>query len=450
MKNLFLTFVLFITVPVAAQQLTQKQAHEDLLVLKESIKKYNPALTTYNPGFDEKAGLIIEKVNTNPVSFLHHFKNISQLCALSNEGHFALGNWSDTVHSGFLQNRYNYLPLSIKVVAGKMYLWIDNSMEQKMKRGDEILEINGQPATTILSTIYKVFPADGDITTYIDKNIELGFSWMYYFYVEQPDDFKLKIKGAEGQVKEITIRALTRDVQFENYEKYYQPKADADQPDRFHELTIDGDMATLRLPSFDYRRIKKAGVKSKSFYKSVFKQLKEKQVNYLVVDLRGNTGGRNEFADDAVPYIRKASTTAPFLKKTISWEGKTKTYKLKKASKYVFKGKVYVLTDGRTYSAGNTLARYLKEFAHATIIGEETGTRYEGFAAGSKQYVTLPHLKIKIGIPRYHILFSASEKQKTTNKGLLPDHHVKYSFEDIVQQKDLHLETAKKLIKSGN
>ena len=106
-----------------------------------------------------------------------------------------------------------------------------------------------------------------------------------------------------------------------------------------------------------------------------------------------------------VPYILKDDRTAPYLKKTISWEGKTKTYKFPKRAKLAFSGQVFVLVDGRTFSDGNTLARYFHAFADATIIGEETGTRYEGFAAGSSHHITLTHTGLDIGIPRYHILF---------------------------------------------
>jgi hypothetical protein len=40
-----------------------------------------------------------------------------------------------------------------------------------------------------------------------------------------------------------------------------------------------------------------------------------------------------------VPYILKKNVDAPFLKKTVSWEGKTKTCKFSKPSKLAFTGK---------------------------------------------------------------------------------------------------------------
>ena len=217
----------------------------------------------------------------------------------------------------------------------------------------------------------------------------------------------------------------------------------------FYTLKHDKGVSYLTLPSFDFRLIDQYGVKAEKLYKSIFTEIANEQSQYLVIDLRENTGGRNEFADEMVPYINKGKED-PFLKKTISWKGKEKIYKLPKTSKLAFQGKVYVLVDGRTYSAGSTLARYLKEYANAVVIGEETGTRYEGFAAGSSQDIILISSQLRIGIPRYHILFPKSEMQTTSNRGLLPDKIITPSIEDLINGKDLQMNKARELIHAGS
>lgn len=123
-------------------------------------------------------------------------------------------------------------------------------------------------------------------------------------------------------------------------------------------------------------------------------------------------------------------------------------YKFSDPSKWSFKGLIYVLVNGRTYSAGSTLARYLREYGDATVIGSETGTRYEGFAGGSRQIVHLPNTNLKIGIPRYHISFPVSVKQKAKNRGLLPDHEIEPSIECHFEGRDLHMEKVLSLITS--
>ena len=303
-------------------------------------------------------------------------------------------------------------------------------------------------SSDILNTLYKSIPADGDIRTYIDRKIELGFSWLFYLYVFRSENFSIETINREGKTKVTKIQALYRDKQIENFSKYYPEKSTkTEELSPFHTLDFNGNFAVLALPTFSYNKIKELNLKSKRFYKDIFKEIDQREIEHLIVDLRGNTGGRNEFADDMVSFIRKPKIEIPFLKRTQSWEGRTRTYKVPRRSRFAFSGKIYVLVDGLTYSAANTLARYLFELANAEIIGEETGTRFEGFAAGSKQAVVLNNSKIRIGIPRYHIYFPESSKQKTVNRGLLPKHVVKYSISDYELGNDLHMKMALSLIK---
>jgi len=446
MRITCLFLFLFINSLLPAQELSPVELREDLSQLKEAIHQFNPALDAYNPNFDQKADSLIATVNEGTIAIISAFKKISQLCALSNEGHFSLGNWTDTVHSGFIQNRYAYLPISVSILRDKVYVWSDFSNEQRLNRGDEILSLNGQSAKEILREIYSATPSDGEIQTYQAKTVELGFTWMYYLFISQVEEHKIAVQNAKGERIELSIQALPRKVMVENSEKYSTEKKAVDE-DSFYKLDYRDKTAVLTLPSFDYRRIEEYDIKSKKLYKTLFSALKEKEVENLIIDLRGNTGGRNELADDIVPFIQKKE--GPFLKKTISWEGKEKTYKFPKKSKLAFTGKIYVLIDGRTYSAGNSLARYLKEYGDAMVIGEESGTRYEGFVAGSKQVITLAHSQIEIGIPRYHIFFPESSKQPTSNRGLMPDLITSYGIDELILEKDLHMEQARILINNN-
>ncbi len=448
--TLFYICTLHFAMPLYAQKLSYAQSKADLVQLKNSIQKYNPALQVYNTSFESNCDEFLSSFEADSISLIDHFKRISQVCAMSNEGHFALGNWNDTVHSGFLNNRYKYLPVSVKILQEKLFVWTDNSTEQLLKRGDEILAINDLKVPYIFSLIDKSLPSDGQIKTYNLISMELGFAWMFYLYVAQPTSFRLEIKDTDDRLRYVTVQSLNRATQFENNAKYTtnQNKNESDEMNEFYHLKHTGDVSYLSLPSFDFLRIKKYGIKSKKMYASIFRELGKRLTRYLVVDLRNNTGGRNEFADDIVPFINKGLNRGEFLKKSVSWQGKEKTYKIPKTSKFFFQGSIYVLVNGKTFSSGSVLARYLKEYANATIIGEESGTRYEGFAAGSKQYITLSNSKLRIGIPRYHIFFPKSNIQHTSNQGLLPDYKIEYTLEDIEQGSDLHLEKVKSLIQA--
>lgn len=448
MRNLFIIVILLSQWQVNAQTIGTNQAIEDLEFLRKSIIEYNPALSKYHPEFDSLSIQVIEKPHYETVSILEHFTKINKICALANEGHINIGDRNDNFYKEISDNTKISLPIQIKIIDSRIYIYGDFSNEQLLNRGDEVITINGISSKNILNKLMEVTSSDGNIKTYAFRKIEDTFSSIFYYHIQQCDVFTIKTLDKDNKEKSTTLKALTTRGKIDNIKKYYPPKdVQKNEAESFYTLTLNSDYAYLKLPSFDYRKVNKYQVKSKKLYKSIFEELQNENVNHLIIDLRDNTGGRNEFADDIIPFIIQDDNNDSFLKKTISWNGKTKTYRLPKPSKLLFKGSIYVLVNGKTFSAGSTLARYLKEYGNAICIGTETGTRYEGFAAGSSETVILPYSKISIGIPRYHIVFPKSIKQQTANRGLLLDYEIQSTIEDYSNKVDLHLDKAISLLK---
>lgn len=448
MRNLLIILILLSQWQVNAQIIGTNQAIEDLEFLKKSITDFNPALPNYHPEFDSLATQVIKKSQNDTVSILEHFTKISRICALANEGHFNIGDRNDNFYKEIGDNTKVSLPVQIKIIGARIFVYGDFSNEQLLNRGDEIIAINGIKSKSILNKLMEVTPSDGNIETYAFRKIEDKFSSIYYYHIQQSDSFTITFLNKDNKKNSISIEALTTKDKINNIKKYYSPEViQSNESESFYTFTIDSNHAYLKLPSFDYRKVNKYNVKSKKLYKTIFKELQDENVKNLIVDLRDNTGGRNEFADDIVPFIIQDDNNDSFLKKTISWNGKTKTYRLPKQSKFLFKGSIYVLVNGKTFSAGSTLARYLKEYGNAICIGTETGTRYEGFAAGSSETVILPNSKITIDIPRYHIIFPKSDKQQTVNRGLLPDHEIQPTIENFSNKVDFHMDKAISLFK---
>jgi len=442
MKTILTAIALLLTVNVYYQILTRNQAVEDLNFLITSIEKYNPALYEYNPGFKTNTQQLVESVKSD-LTLLQYFGLVSKIIAESNEGHFSVGDWNDTIHSGFGNNSYSYLPLQVKILDGELYVWDSYTANQELKKGDKITSINNKKSEKIVQDLYKYIPSDGNILTHLERTLSLTFPWRYYFFIEQPKEFSIEVIPLNSMnPKKVTINALTISEMRENFKNRNEVSEEPEksQPENeVYTFEVSENHALLKLISFDYSRIKAQNLKSKKLYKDIFTELIKNETQNLVIDLRNNTGGRNEFAADLIPHILKGNQKGWF-KKTISWKGKEKTYKLPRKSKWAFQGKIYVLVNGRTYSSGSSTARYLKEYADAVILGEETGTRYEGFAAGSKQVILLPNSNLKIGIPRYHLKFPPSEKQTTKNRGLLPDIEINESLDDLINDKDIQME----------
>jgi C-terminal processing protease CtpA/Prc len=113
--------------------------------------------------------------------------------------------------------------------------------------------------------------------------------------------------------------------------------------------------------------------------------------------------------------------------------------------KHHFKGKVYVLINGGSFSASALVSAYLKYKQKAVFIGEETGGAKEGCNAGVTPYYVLPHTKVKLRMPAFRIVHDVSPW--ISGRGIMPDYEVEYGIKDIFAKKDLELIKVKELLK---
>ncbi|QNR24706.1 S41 family peptidase [Croceimicrobium hydrocarbonivorans] len=435
---------------IMAQALSKDELLTDLLQLKSSIEEYQVTLFEFQSPdvWNQNCTELFSQIKEDSAQSYSHQKAfywISRLTSLANEGHYRLGNWQDTVHSGFLANRYLYLPIAVWIIDGRLYLRKDYSKEQCLIRGSEILSINGLSSSEIVDKLRKCNPADANILSYKDRVIESGFNWQYYLYVDTSSLAKIQYLDNDS-IQSCQIKALCRDSLFAQVNRL-NPPAESSAEDRFYSLKFESNTAWLELPTFDRNRMEQFNIDPDDFYEAIFDSIRTAQSEHLVIDLRANTGGRNEMVDEILPYLIHGELNVDFLRKSISWKGKEKKYRFPKRDKNAFQGQIYVLIDGLSFSNGSVLARHLKEYSNAMIIGEESGSRYTGFAAGSQEQITLQNSGLQIGIPRYYLFYGLNLNQENSNQGVIPHIPVRYRLEDRLMEKDLAREVVLEQIK---
>lgn len=435
---------------ITAQALSKDKLLTDLLQLKSSIEEYQVTLFEFQSPdvWNQNCTELFSQIKEDSAQSYSHQKAfywISRLTSLANEGHYRLGNWQDTVHSGFLANRYLYLPIAVWIIDGRLYLRKDYSKEQCLIRGSEILSINGLSSSEIVDKLRKCNPADANILSYKDRVIESGFNWQYYLYVDTSSLAKIQYLDNDS-IQSCQIKALCRDSLFAQVNRL-NPQVESSAEDRFYSLKFESNTAWLELPSFDRNRMKQFEIDPDDFYEAIFDSIKAARSEHLVIDLRANTGGRNEMVDEILPYLIHDELNVDFLRKSISWKGKEKKYRFPKRDKNAFQGQIYVLINGLSFSNGSVLARHLKEYSNAILIGEESGSRYTGFAAGSQEQITLQNSGLQIAIPRYYLFYGLNLNQENSNQGVIPHIPVIYGLEDRLIEKDLAREVVLEQIK---
>ncbi|MCU7568295.1 S41 family peptidase [Riemerella anatipestifer] len=246
---------------------------------------------------------------------------------------------------------------------------------------------------------------------------------------------------------------------------------DADDKVYINDLSFpvkgDSSIAVLKIRSFSSGR--------KKAYDEIFKMLKEREVKHLVLDLRNNLGGsisqihhlskylsQKEFRmiDDPVVvnkmvylnYFRGGSivskillspVTVPlFLRKTIStykdsygyWRTPIQQSRKTQPKALNYTNKVYVLINGKSFSASSIISAYLKSLPNVTLIGEETSGAHNGTVAGMMPRFELPYSKLNI---RFGLLsIEPTYKVDKEGRGVMPNIEFKEKAANIIEEDD--------------
>jgi len=211
------------------------------------------------------------------------------------------------------------------------------------------------------------------------------------------------------------------------------------------------------------------------FLKSSFNELKAKNISNLILDLRDNEGGMDRFGarlyawltDRPFRYYDHLSVASmpPYsfakfaslpqeleqLKAFIKKDGNNYVFTqhpnlgIQEPEANSFTGKLYVLQNGRSLSVTSEFAAVVRDNNRGVFIGEESGGAISGNNSGGFAMIRLPntHLGLDIPLLGYHMYL---QQKHAEDRGILPNHLVNISVNDILQRKDPVLEKALQLI----
>lgn len=235
----------------------------------------------------------------------------------------------------------------------------------------------------------------------------------------------------------------------------------------------DSSVAYMKIRGFSNGNYKK-------FYKESFAKLDSAKTDYFVLDLRDNGGGRiaeieklySYLTDKDYQFIKKSEVNSriPFMKflmsnsmpvglkvfagllspiiitenllKTKKKDGKLyykfKESKIREPDDLNYKGNMYVLINGNSFSASSLLSTHLKATKRAKFVGEETGGAYNGTVAGVYKVYKLPTTKLKVRMGLMQV--EAPQKQEPDGYGIKPDVQILPTVTDRNAEIDTELE----------
>lgn len=255
----------------------------------------------------------------------------------------------------------------------------------------KILYISGGKTNTNTTKLFPVFPWG--------KNYKTVYTWNMNKKSVKKKQYKLYWKIYEGKVNEKDL-----------------PK----------------DTAYMQITSFDYNKFRNY----KTTLIESFKELKEKKIKNLIINIRNNGGGSDRIWTYTLNYLYSRPYKINYKNDAFTGKEWAKLFKLSEKEieefgwdKYHFGGKVYLIINPGVFSAAVTFANAMKYYDIATLAGYETGG-YKTHFGEAKYTVHLPNTKIPMRISsKYFISLDGDESRG----GVVPHKSIRDMLDTIFE-----------------
>jgi Peptidase family S41 len=483
MKNLLSLLLLAVTFTACGQKnetakdfYSVEELKQDFNVFRASLEEGHPGLYRYKSKaamdsiFAEAAANITKQMTDREFMFL-----ISNVAAQVGDGHLRVV--LPKVHKGKLDEGPTAIPFRLYYLEGKLYVSKNfpalSNLTNKEFLGAQIISINGHTASDFLKKYLSIACSDGNNETLKYNLLQRGRAFQRYFniFYGYTESYLFEyIPLNENTVRTSKMQGVT----FDDYYDAYQKENSSIAPAEFN-ISTDNEYAYLRITSFDKEQLKNKKINLEKFLAASFKSIDEAHIKNLILDLRGNGGGTDEYGKILFSYftnqpfdyyesLRMNKESFDFFKYTSSPGRKAPKGMLKANNEGTFDniqhpnvgkqnptlptftGNIYVLINGGCFSTTSEFLSMLHYHTKAVFIGEESGGGYYGNCSGPTPEFFLPNTKVSVEIPLMNYTM-AVKGYPYMDRGLIPNHVIIPSIKDRIDQKDAELEFVKSLIK---
>ena len=445
MQKLLPLFALLTACAPAQTQYSQEEVLEDIEYLQQQLEDYHPGFYRYTDK-EEMVGYFLEAKQSPGLNDIGLYQRVNYLLSKIGCGH-TRSRMSDAMRTKFEQNQ-RFLPLSVKFLGDKVC--VRQSLHDQVPVGAQITAINRKSIEDIKQQIYQYLPTDGVIETGKERRTELLFDAYYQMYIDTTaTSYQLEMIDVNGE-------KLTANLEGVSYEEMNAIRTSFSG--NLLSLEHSEDYAYMRIRTFSNQSLHGNGYDYERFLAESFNELKTKGTKNLILDLRGNGGGKDDYGALLVSYLAKepygyfdrieVTQNYPGNAKRIGENYHITTHNglsIWQPSEDRFDGKVYVLIDGFSFSTCADVATVLHHHGWATFIGEETGGGYDGNTSGHSKTITLPNSGITVNVPMW-MYTTANVGHEYPARGVIPDYEIEQTWTEFSNGYDAVLEKAKELI----
>ncbi len=465
----FVTIILFSLVVIQSgftqEKISRSYLEEDITILKRNLEELHGGIYAYTSKqeIDNWFTDVSEhlKDSMNPFEF---YKLIAPLNSIIKNGH------TNVSYPNFGDDFY-FLPIQLYEYENSFYIRKSFSKQHRDLEGTQILEIDGIAIDEIYNRLLENYTRDGNNLSMPSGNLSSLFGLEYVLVYGRKPNYNLTLSKEDKQFHVSVPHKLLNEEVIKQYNDGNKSK-----PLSFES---DGKTAVLTFPTFDTKTLKKANYRA--LLKTSFAEIKAKNIEHLIIDVRNNGGGDPIPTQELISYLldekfvmyrdvytiaNKIKDKTYYKKQGVFWLNLFSWLRVKKISDnhyrrrnkegmdvYLpkennFKGQLYVLTNGNSFSATGEFTSFIKHHrSNVFFVGVEVGGNEFQNTSGISFTITLPNSKQKVKIPL--VVFEMNIDSKNSGHGIQPDHKVRNTIEDELNDKDSVMNFTYELIKKS-
>jgi hypothetical protein len=398
----------------------------DLRLLKSKLESIHPALYEFIPAekLDQLFDSCYQQLN-NDSDDRQFYGLVKVILSAVRDGH--LSSTTAPAFASFIHTQHTYLPLLTYFRQDSIF--ITRSIGSDIPAGSLLLSVNSHPAESMREKLYGFMTGDGFSERRKDMVLNELFYFYYYLAYGYSAGFTVAYLTPAGERKTVSLLAVE--------EKAIQAlKPPAKEAPLLSATFTSDDIGIITIKTFNAAELQGAGLHYAKFLEQTFRKIRQAGINKLIIDLRGNGGGRDEYGVLLYSYLSKQ----PFRYYRLLETNKKKLsgrpgLGMQQPAALHYDGDLWVLTDGETFSAAAECCAVIYSNQRGTFIGQETGGRYEGNNSGQMSTVLLPASKVTVTIPSTKYVMDVLPA-KYPGRGIIPHVNIQASCEAYLRNED--------------
>lgn len=446
-------------------KISKEHAIEDFEYFKSALETGHPSLYWYNDStkLQQEFRRVRNQLNQS-ISNKEFHALLAQIMQVVGDGHS--GVFFPKYYRDYVDSINLYIPFNVKLIDNKIFV-LKNLSDEEIADGSEIISINGTSADDIIQFLQCKISTDKGIVSKQMRFLELLFPYYFTFYYGVEPNYEIEYIAPNNSSTHIkNVKALPRKDQILKSGRQFSLNSVP------LEFKIENpNTAYLKINTFEFLSFKKAGINFVDTLSQIFNKIDSLHIKNLILDLRENTGGSMKFGEALFSFFVDKPTKyfgPAKIKKTIA-DGNYKYSKVPRLKErfesmfsiseegdfytlqnsdslfpkpYYFKGQLYILTSGRSFSSTACFIAQCKDKNKGILIGEVPGGAYTGLTTQPRIMMNLPNTQFELHFQATHISLDLNKSQVN----IPVDYEVFPSINSILNEINVEKEYALKLI----